>query len=149
MICIRVNGPATPAFPSDRRNTSMSRHKRSSPRAFTLVELLVVIGIIAVLIGVLLPVLAGVSSRGRHVKCQSNLRTAVQMCMMYAAENKGSLPYGWYFNRGNSGPGGDWEELPGNGGRLTTVFSLISRMAGKQYGGDDVFADLTPGQTEA
>ncbi len=128
----------------------MFRHNRTSPRAFTLVELLVVIGIIAVLIGVLLPVLAGVAQRGRDLKCQANLRSALQLVMTYAAENKGSLPYGYYFNRGfsHSAPF-DWDEMPGNGGRLTTVFALLSKLSGKQYGGDDVFADLTPGQTEA
>jgi prepilin-type N-terminal cleavage/methylation domain-containing protein len=54
-------------------------HRRSRHlRGFTLVELLVVIGIIVVLIGVLLPVLSGVAARGRDVQCQSNIRQAVQ-----------------------------------------------------------------------
>ena len=128
----------------------MSRHNRTSPRAFTLVELLVVIGIIAVLIGVLLPVLAGVASRGRDLKCQANLRSALQMVMVYAAENKGSLPYGWYYNIGNSHtPPYDWERGPGSNGQLTTVFSILSRMSGKQYRGDDIFAADVPGSPEA
>src|SRR5688572_11623602 len=68
-------------------------------RAFTLVELLVVIGIIAALIGILLPVLSGVQARGRDIKCQANIRSILQAIHGYAAENKGSLPYGFYFNR--------------------------------------------------
>ena len=104
-------------------------------RAFTLVELLVVIGIIAALIGILLPVLAGVSARGRDVKCQANLRTVGQMVLTYAAENKGSLPYGHYFNRSNPQT---WDDDAGDG-RLTTMWSILSRMSGKQYRGDDVF----------
>ena len=107
----------------------------SRSRAFTLVELLVVIGIIAALIGILLPVLAGVSARGRDVKCQANLRTIGQMCLTYAAEYKGSLPYGYYYNRSNPRT---WADDAGDG-RLTTMWSLLSRMAGKQYRGDDVF----------
>jgi prepilin-type processing-associated H-X9-DG protein len=67
-------------------------------RAFTLVELLVVIGIIAALIGILLPVLSGVQSRGRDIKCQSNLRQIVQAVFGYCAENKGSMPYGFYWD---------------------------------------------------
>ena len=106
-------------------------------RAFTLVELLVVIGIIAALIGILLPVLSGVSARGRDLKCQSNLRTIGQMVMTYAAENRGSLPYGYYYNRSTPG---SWTDAGGDG-RLTTMWSLISRMSGKQYGGDDVFVN--------
>jgi Tfp pilus assembly protein PilE len=79
--------------------------------AFTLVELLVVIGIIAVLIGVLLPVLAGVSARGRDIKCQANIRSIMQALYGYAAENKGSYPYGFYFNRSLPNT---WEEAPEN-----------------------------------
>ena len=67
-------------------------------RAFTLVELLVVIGIIAALIGILLPVLSGVQARGRDLKCQSNIRSIVQAMLGYAAENKGSMPYGIYYS---------------------------------------------------
>ena len=107
---------------------------RARVRAFTLVELLVVIGIIAALIGILLPVLAGVSSRGRDLKCQANLRTIGQMVMLYAAENKGSLPYGMSFNKGDPVTYEDRGD-----GRLTTVWSVLSRLSGKQYRGDDVF----------
>src|SRR5688500_2371849 len=79
---------------------SRTRHLR--PRAFTLVELLVVIGIIAVLVGVLLPVLARVAERGRDLKCQANLRSVVQAVHGYAAENRGSMPWGWVFDRSDT-----------------------------------------------
>src|SRR5262245_54959456 len=108
---------------------------RRRHHGFTLVELLVVIGIIALLISVLLPVLSRVSRRGRELKCQSNLRTCLQMFLTYAAESKGSLPYGWYYNRSNPKT---WDDDAGDG-RLTTCFSLISRMSSKHYKGDDVF----------
>jgi prepilin-type processing-associated H-X9-DG protein len=64
---------------------------RPNPRlmAFTLVELLVVIGIIAVLIALLLPVLAGARIAARSVACQSNLRQIGQGLMMYANANDG------------------------------------------------------------
>src|SRR5687768_4908436 len=71
----------------------------SKRKAFTLVELLVVIGIIAVLIGVLLPVLSGVQARGRDLKCQSNVRSIMQTLYAYCAEHKGSYPYGLYYMR--------------------------------------------------
>jgi prepilin-type N-terminal cleavage/methylation domain-containing protein len=60
--------------------------------AFTLVELLVVIGIIAVLIAILLPVLGKARAQSRKTVCLSNLRTLGQMTHLYAAENKGWLP---------------------------------------------------------
>jgi prepilin-type N-terminal cleavage/methylation domain-containing protein/prepilin-type processing-associated H-X9-DG protein len=70
---------------------------RSKCRAFTLVELLVVIGIIAVLIGVLLPVLSKVQGKGRDIKCQANLRQIVTALLGYAQENRGVFPYGHHW----------------------------------------------------
>ena len=68
-------------------------YRASRPaRAFTLVELLVVIGIIAVLIGVLLPTLANAQRSAKDVKCQSNIRQLCTSLINYAAENKGKFP---------------------------------------------------------
>lgn len=53
-------------------------------RGFTLVELLVVIGIIALLISILLPVLGRVRESANRVACQSNLRVLTQQQLMYA-----------------------------------------------------------------
>src|SRR5581483_3755407 len=74
----------------------MVSRKSRRQNGFTLVELLVVIGIIAVLIGMLLPALSKVQQQSKWIKCQSNLRTCGQYLLMYGNQNKGIIyPRGW------------------------------------------------------
>ena len=94
-------------------NTSYSR----SPRAgFTLVELLVVIGIISVLISILLPSLNKARSTARKIACQSNLRQMGLATTFYTNDNKGFFPMPDY---GGLAMGADdpmcwWNAVPNN-----------------------------------
>src|SRR5688500_9789670 len=87
---------------------------KSAPRAFTLVELLVVIGIIALLIGILMPALSKAREQANAVKCMSNQRQIGQALVMFTNEHKGFLPKAW-FNDGVL-----WSQM--NGGKRTWQF---------------------------
>ena len=84
--------------------------KRSDPKAgFTLVELLVVIGIIAILISILLPALSRAKDQANKTACLSNVRQLGTAFMLYASDFKDKCPMGARSdNPGNVDLAGDW-----------------------------------------
>jgi prepilin-type N-terminal cleavage/methylation domain-containing protein len=114
----------------------MNRHRR----AFTLVELLVVIGIIATLISLLLPALNRAREQAYLIACQSNLRDMGQALSIYEAETKGYLPWGCI------DAGENWESGPPPSNEISWfwMFTLSQYMNRNTLGSDGLVHNLSP-----
>jgi prepilin-type N-terminal cleavage/methylation domain-containing protein/prepilin-type processing-associated H-X9-DG protein len=109
----------------------------SEGKAFTLVEMLVVISIIAVLIGILVPVVSKVRRSSRDISCASNMRQIVTGLISYANQNDGSFPP-------NSGESGQFWYLESVLGSHVTAPDRVGR-AGAVPVGADATAGLAGG----
>jgi len=127
-----------------------AHHQRRCASAFTLVELLVVIGIIAVLIGILLPALSKARQSANNLKCMANLRTIGQAINIYTTINKGVLPFGYWNGSNPFGPIAvddrrtDWRVLTQNVlNRTGTTYNEATQNGGNIVKvATDVFADV-------
>jgi len=122
-----------------------------STKAFTLVELLVVIGIIAVILSVLLPAMSVLRQSATSTACLSNLRQMAAAATDYALRNGGSYPpaqwtdpadfsamRGWDFaKRGGqvTGPGFLWAPTPVTAAQQCPAFDGGAQSAGDAYTG--------------
>jgi len=90
-VAVLDGRPPYRAVSPSQRNDLLPKN-RNVRFGFTLVELLVVIGIIALLISILLPALSKARESANNLKCQAQLRQMIQMMQLHANDHKGYMP---------------------------------------------------------
>lgn len=118
---------------------AVTRQRPGSASAFTLVELLVVIGIITVLIAILLPALSKATESARATQCASNLRNIGTAVQAYVQDNRGYYPMAVYYSYLNGGAPGNytvmgWVGQKGNGGGSYSNLSAMDRPLNRYLG---------------
>lgn len=77
---------------NDHRPSTALVRLRTTLRAFTLIELLAVIAIIAILFSLLIPAINGAMEKGKRTRCMSNMRQCGMGCVFYAGDHEGKYP---------------------------------------------------------
>src|SRR4051812_2475020 len=119
-------------------NRSLSIYRRR--RAFTLVELLVVIGIIALLISILMPALSRARQQAMTVQCLSNLRQIGMSVFSYTNDSKGWYPThnNWGNVVGKKGRDNRYDDPSGLSGFMDEPGVLYERPLNKYLGTPEV-----------
>jgi prepilin-type N-terminal cleavage/methylation domain-containing protein/prepilin-type processing-associated H-X9-DG protein len=108
------------------------RHKRG----FTLIELLVVIAVIAILMGILMPVLGKAREQARTLRCRANLRQYGLALRMYLDENKNKFPVAWswlksktsgYVQKGETPDGVFWPYVKALDVHMCPRFAMLAK----------------------
>lgn len=94
-------------------------------RAFTLVELVVVMGIIALLAAMLMPAFAKARAAAESIVCLANLRSIAQAMQIYVSEQRGYLP-----GSASTSARHIWREKPGAPNTYDTIGTILNRAQG-------------------